>query len=1000
MGFAMPLLVTLVLATLLLLPFAVVWLLVRVRRLEREVSELRLGRGAWARSSSAPGASLAESEQAAAIAAPGDLPLPAPESTAPAFRGREAPAGIPAGIPAGSPAEIPAEAPAARPVPVAARESAPRRIEWERWLGVRGAGLLGGIFAALAAVLLFRHAIQEGWITPAMRVTLGLVAGLGLAGAGEWLRPRGYRHAPESLIGAGAVAHYASIWAAGERYGFWPVAVSFALMALVTAAACALALRHRSNAIAAIALAGGFATPILLAGEEDRPLGLFGYLLLLNLGLLMVGRRLVAPWVGLAALGGTALLQGLWLGARYRAGGEVFALAMLALFAALFAFQPRPKGTAQGMAPTQAVGLLLPFVFAAYVADRGGLELDLAPLALFAGLLLAASCVLSRQAGLQQLPLGAVAGTAILLSTWMAGRSMDAPAAWGLAAAAPLLALVPHAFLLHARRRTQGREDAHGNGDEARGLPGPGSASSLSALALGAVLLGLAAKPGTAPFAPLVVGFAGLHLLALARAWAGAGSLTLPALALLAGLALPVYLGAQDLEHGPGAAGTALGLLAFAALGLVGAVLLRARGAAGRAALAAGLFPLLPLVLQAGFDSLGPPVAPLRLLTVSLLSLAALAGALAGRWATLLGAALVATTLALLLPYQTVLDAARESAIRPWSVAASLVAPGLLLAAAFALAPFAFGGRIRSRAACWIAGAAPLLLAWALGPAVRGLGWHAGEPWLPAAFLVVALGSWGALRGRFEEARSSHGLVVVWLGALTLALVLQIEPALVFLGLFTAGAALLWRRTGHVTVKLAGLLAALGALFVALAQFAAPGHYPRAGTVLLNGLAFAHAVAALGTGLLAGVLARGELARLAPWEDRVARGRPYGLALGGLAAAGILFLWLTLTVIELWSSGPRVASPSPRVPAFDLTLSSGWAGYGLALLAFGLWRRSAGPRWASLLVLLLTIGKVFLRDLGHLEGLARVGSLAALALSLTLVSLLYQRFVFGRRAAP
>ena len=48
--------------------------------------------------------------------------------------------------------------------------------------------------------------------------------------------------------------------------------------------------------------------------------------------------------------------------------------------------------------------------------------------------------------------------------------------------------------------------------------------------------------------------------------------------------------------------------------------------------------------------------------------------------------------------------------------------------------------------------------------------------------------------------------------------------------------------------------------------------------------------------------------------------------------------------------------------------------------------------------LLVTIGKVFLYDLGALQDLYRVGSLVGLAVSLILVSLLYQRFVF--RKAP
>ena len=51
-------------------------------------------------------------------------------------------------------------------------------------------------------------------------------------------------------------------------------------------------------------------------------------------------------------------------------------------------------------------------------------------------------------------------------------------------------------------------------------------------------------------------------------------------------------------------------------------------------------------------------------------------------------------------------------------------------------------------------------------------------------------------------------------------------------------------------------------------------------------------------------------------------------------------------------------------------------------------------RWLSLGLLVVTLGKVFLHDLGELEDLYRVASLVGLAVSLIIVSLVYQRFVF------
>jgi uncharacterized membrane protein len=62
-------------------------------------------------------------------------------------------------------------------------------------------------------------------------------------------------------------------------------------------------------------------------------------------------------------------------------------------------------------------------------------------------------------------------------------------------------------------------------------------------------------------------------------------------------------------------------------------------------------------------------------------------------------------------------------------------------------------------------------------------------------------------------------------------------------------------------------------------------------------------------------------------------------------------------------------------------------------------RAHIGLRWVSLSFLVVTIGKVFLYDLGELRDLYRVVSLVGLAVSLLLVSLLYQRFVFRRASS-
>ena len=113
----------------------------------------------------------------------------------------------------------------------------------------------------------------------------------------------------------------------------------------------------------------------------------------------------------------------------------------------------------------------------------------------------------------------------------------------------------------------------------------------------------------------------------------------------------------------------------------------------------------------------------------------------------------------------------------------------------------------------------------------------------------------------------------------------------------------------------------------------------------------------------------------------------------------LVFLWISLEIFNAWESGRWVSVSVERLPTRDLALSIAWAVYAIVLLMLGM-RRSVGAlRWVSLSLLIVTIGKVFLYDLGHLEGLHRVGSMFGLAVSLLFVSFLYQRFVFRARSS-
>jgi uncharacterized membrane protein len=112
------------------------------------------------------------------------------------------------------------------------------------------------------------------------------------------------------------------------------------------------------------------------------------------------------------------------------------------------------------------------------------------------------------------------------------------------------------------------------------------------------------------------------------------------------------------------------------------------------------------------------------------------------------------------------------------------------------------------------------------------------------------------------------------------------------------------------------------------------------------------------------------------------------------AAALLLFVLLNVEIADYYSEGPVLAFHfTGGGLAQDMTYSLGWLVFSLLLLGLGIVQRRRAPRIGALLVLSLTVAKVFLHDLWALGSLYRVGSIVGLALALLGVSYLTQRFV-------
>jgi uncharacterized membrane protein len=173
-----------------------------------------------------------------------------------------------------------------------------------------GAQLLNriGILAVLIGTAWFlKLAFDRNWIGPGIRIWIGLVCAAALVVWSERFRRRGFSAFSYSLKALGTSIAYLSLWAASSVYHLAPTWLVFLAMTAVTIVNAVLARRQRSELLAIYALAGGLATPGLLAMGHDSALLLFSYLALLNGGALLL--LALHPWKKLAwaALLGTAV---------------------------------------------------------------------------------------------------------------------------------------------------------------------------------------------------------------------------------------------------------------------------------------------------------------------------------------------------------------------------------------------------------------------------------------------------------------------------------------------------------------------------------------------------------------------------------------------------------------------------------------------------------------------------------------------------------------------
>lgn len=940
-------------------------------------------------------AALRASERRAKRAPQAPTPTPAPTTEPAPEPARPEPGDSPSPLPAPSPPQRNGNE--KRPVRPEELE-----IDWERWIGLRGAAVVGGIALVLAGIFLVQVAIQRGWLGPAARDALAFTAGIACLGAHTAIRARGsnYNVLADSLGGAGTVLVYGACWAAYRLHGLVDLSIAFTAMTLTTGICFALSFHAHAPALAMFALVGGFATPLLLNVVDGASLPLFAYMVALDVAILQLAKKRDWEWAFPIAVIGSLVIGATWTYGLDESTSYGAVAAVFMALVALFAWIPRVEAPKSGNHLHVAVQFFAQTAALALVAGPGAANTsatDVWPLVAYLLVHLVTAGTITRRTGTGA-HLNVASVFAVIALGWLTfdlrvalvGSPTSSSGArylgdWMLATAVLAVLLARASGTLGAFRRDSSRMHLASFWfailsltllnvlfeHPARVDPLPWAVSGTVAILFVTGVLGIRGAKRTTFAATLVGVTAGSTL------WFSVG---------------PTPVDTVDLESPLTWTGLALALT----LGAV-ATFAEQRGRRWSpefrmAALCVALPPAATCVIsRTNLPALAVIAATLAVITPMIpwcyrrwssanlagLAYAALSSFAVADWLEESGRFASSTSLALDAVCLTIIVGALPYSLAAHSTARSDESDTFTRLASYLSVP-------------------TLVLALAgkdvFGDHAMRVGLSATAGWTTVLTLgATLLGGAALFAWRARRSPRIARVFVAFAGFLVAFCIAYLTASLWVLVALALGAgwvALTAVRNGRsapvpdtVLVSGAAALALIYLTFWNGAFAVEPWFVPL-------GLSIDYALSGIGV-TLAALAAR-----------RLPRNRPARAPLCTFSVAVLLtiaFAWLNAVAINAFTSTGVIELHLEHSQPRELALSLAWAAFAGTVLALGLWLRSAALRWVSLCLMIITVSKVFLYDLKNLEGLSRVASFFGLSIALLGVSLTYARILASDR---
>ena len=194
---------------------------------------------------------------------------------------------------------------------------------------------LGVLILFLGLAFLLRYTAERVTVPLELRYAGVALAGAALLALGWALRKKRADYAL-ALQGAGVGVFYLTTLAAMKWHELLPAPAGFTLLFAVAVLSAALAVLQNAPVLAIVAALEGFAAPVLASTGENRPLALFSYLLVLDLGIALIAWFKAWRLLNLIGFVGTFTLAAGWARQFYTDDQYGIAQPFLIVFFLLF----------------------------------------------------------------------------------------------------------------------------------------------------------------------------------------------------------------------------------------------------------------------------------------------------------------------------------------------------------------------------------------------------------------------------------------------------------------------------------------------------------------------------------------------------------------------------------------------------------------------------------------------------------------------------------------